>query len=134
MHRKQHLFLKAKEDLTEEEAQERKRIGSHLSTLEFAWLLKEDLRSWYDTSTPQTAARHLDSWIKRVQESPFDHLKKALSAFKNWRKEILAFFQFRISNGFVEGKNNRTKTMMRQGYGFSNRLHLRLRILSGNVV
>ena len=48
----------------------------------------------------------------------------------------LAFFQFlptRISNGFVEGKNNRTKALMRQGYGYRNRQHLRLRILLGNV-
>ena len=64
-------------------------------------------------------------------------MQKALSAFVNWREEILAFFQFlpthRVSNGFVEGKNNRTKTLMRQAYGYRNRLHLRLRILLGNV-
>ncbi len=34
-----------------------------------------------------------------------------------------------LSNGFVEGKNNRTKALMRQGYGYPNRRHLRLRIL-----
>ncbi len=34
-----------------------------------------------------------------------------------------------LSNGFVEGKNNRTKALMRQGYGYRNRRHLRLRIL-----
>jgi hypothetical protein len=34
-----------------------------------------------------------------------------------------------LSNGFVEGKNNRTKALMRQGYGYRNRQHLRLRIL-----
>jgi transposase len=38
----------------------------------------------------------------------------------------------RISNGFVEGKNNRTKALMRQGYGYRNRQHLRMRILLGN--
>jgi len=27
------------------------------------------------------------------------------------------------------GKNNRTKALMRQGYGYPNRRHLRLRIL-----
>ncbi len=48
------------------------------------------------------------------------------------RREILAFFDFlptRLSNGFVEGKNNRTKALMCQGYGYRNRRHLRLRIL-----
>ncbi|HEX6480223.1 MAG TPA: transposase [Ktedonobacteraceae bacterium] len=48
------------------------------------------------------------------------------------KEEILAFFDFlptRLSNGFVEGKNNRTKALMRQGDGYRNRRHLRLRIL-----
>jgi len=65
-----------------------------------------------------------------------DHLCKALPAFVNWRQEILAFFQFlptRLSNGFVEGKNNRTKALMRQGYGYRNRQHLRVRILLGDL-
>ena len=53
---------------------------------------------------------------------------------KNWRQEILAFFQFLpilVSNGFVEGKNNRTKAMIRQAYGYHNRYNLRMRILLG---
>ena len=61
-------------------------------------------------------------------------MRTALSAFRDWRQEILAFFDFlpvRLSNGFIEGKNNRTKALMRQGYGYRNRHHLRLRILLG---
>jgi len=133
---KQHLFLMAREDLKEEQAQERQQIGAALPQLEAAWQLKEALRTWYATATADTAASDLDTWIEQVQQSGFEHLRKTLSAFKNWRQEILAFFQFfpmRISNGFVEGKNNRTKALMRQGYGYRNRQHLRLRILLGNV-
>jgi transposase len=133
---KQYLFLTAQEHLTEEQAQERSQIGEELPHLEAAWQLKEALRTWYATATAATAADGLDTWIEQVQKSGFDHVRKALSAFVNWRQEILAFFQFlptRISNGFVEGKNNRTKALMRQGYGYRNRQHLRLRILLGNV-
>ncbi len=133
---KQQLFLRAQEDLTEEQEQERRTIGTALPLLEAAWQLKEALRTWYATATAATAAEGLDVWIEQVQTSGFEPLRKALSAFKNWRHEILAFFQFlpmRISNGFVEGKNNRTKALMRQGYGYRNRHHLRLRILWGNV-
>lgn len=133
---KQHLFLMAQEDLTEEQAQERSKIGAQLPRMLAAWRLKEGVRHWYATSTAATAAAGLDAWIEQVQKSDFDHLKKALSIFVNWRQEILAFFQFlplRISNGFVEGKNNRTKALMRQGYGYRNRQHLRLRILLGNA-
>jgi transposase len=133
---KQSLFLRAQEDLTEEQAQERTRIGEQLPFLEMAWLIKEELRAWYATATLTTAAKKLDTWIEKVQLQGPDALRKTLSAFKNWRQEILAFFQFlptRISNGFVEGKNNRTKALMRQGYGYRNRQHLRLRILLEHV-
>jgi transposase len=130
------LFLRAHEDLTEEQAQDRTRIGEQLPVLEMAWQLKEELRTWYATSTVTTAETLLDAWIARVHTLGLEPLRKTLSAFKNWRHEILAFFQFlpmRLSNGFVEGKNNRTKAIMRQGYGYRNRSHLRLRILLGNV-
>jgi transposase len=133
LHRKQRLFLKAKEDLTAEEEQARAQIGLQLPLLEQAWRLKEDLRDWYATATTETAANQLDRWIEQVKASACDPLKKALSAFGRWREEILAFFEYRISNGFVEGKNNRTKMMMRRSYGFKNRQHLRLRILAGNL-
>lgn len=134
LHRKQYLFLKAKEDLTEEETQERKKIGARLPLLENAWQLKEALRTWYATATAADAAERLDAWIKHVQQEGPIALQEALSPFKNWRQEILAFFQYLpllVSNGFVEGKNNRTKAMMRQAYGYHNRYNLRMRILLG---
>lgn len=101
-----------------------------------AWLLKEELRAWYATATMTTAAKELDAWIEQVQLQGPDPLRKTLSAFKNWRHEMLAFFQFlptHLANGIVEGKNNRIKALMRQGYGYRNRQHLRLRILLGDV-
>jgi transposase len=64
-------------------------------------------------------------------------MRQARSAFAKWKQEILAFFQFlptRISNGFVEGKNNRTKTLMRQAYGSRNFQNLRFRILTGDTL
>jgi transposase len=135
LHGKQHLFLRAKEGLAEEEMRERERIGARLPALEKAWQLKEALRTWYATATVADAAQKLDVWIKQVQEEGPDALRKALSPFKNWRQEILAFFHFLpivVSNGFVEGKNNHTKATMRQAYGYHNRYNLRMRILLGN--
>ena len=137
LHGKQHLFLRAKEDLTEEETQDRERIGIRLPDLEKAWQLKEALRTWYATATVTDAAPKLDAWIKQVQEEGPDVLREALSPFRNWRQEILAFFHFLpllVSNGFVEGKNNRTKAMMRQAYGYRNRYNLRMRILLGSGI
>ena len=128
----QHLFLRNQEDLSLEEEQTRVTLAHAFPEIEVAWQLKEDLRSWYATATAATAAKELDGWIVGVNRDGPAELRKALSAFRTWRREILTFFDFlptRLSNGFVEGKNNRTKTIMRQGYGYRNRHNLRLRIL-----
>ena len=127
-----HLFLRKREDLSAEEEQSRASLALTFPEIGSAWQLKEDLRYWYETAEASTAASSLDAWIAHVKDNGPAELRKALSAFRNWRQEILAFFDFlptRLSNGFVEGKNNRTKAIMRQGYGYRNRGNLRLRIL-----
>jgi transposase len=127
-----HLFLRNQEDLSVEEEQARATLAQAFPEIAVAWQLKEALRTWYATTSAATAATELDAWIAHVKGDGPTELRKALSAFRNWRQEILAFFDFlptRLSNGFVEGKNNRTKALMRQGYGYRNRRHLRLRIL-----
>ena len=127
-----HLFLRNQEDLSAEEEQTRASLAAAFPEIERAWQLKEALRTWYATASPATAAAGLDAWIAAVKRHGPKELREALSAFRNWRQEILAFFDFlptRLSNGFVEGKNNRTKALMRQGYGYRNRRNLQLRIL-----
>ncbi len=129
-----HLFLRNQEDLSTEDEQSRAALAAAFPEIGRAWQLKEALRTWYGTTEAQTAAADLDEWIAAAKRYGPTELRKALSAFRNWRREILAFFDFlpmRLSNGFVEGKNNRTKALMRQGYGYRNRQHLRLRILLG---
>jgi transposase len=127
-----HLFVRNREDLSDEEEQTRAHLAQAFPEIAVAWQLKEDLRSWYATASAQTAASQLDEWIAHVKREGPAELRKALSAFRDWRQEILAFFDFlprRLSNGFVEGKNTRTKALIRQAYGYRNRQHLRLRIL-----
>jgi transposase len=130
---KRHLFVRAHETLSDEEAVDRAHLADQFPALAAAWSAKEGLRTWYATASAQTAAAGLDAWVAAVEQDGPDELRQALSAFRTWRREILAFFTFlplRLSNGYVEGKNNRTKALMRQAYGYRNRQHLRWRILT----
>jgi transposase len=127
-----HLFLRNQEDLEPSEEHSRTALALAFPEIGAAWQLKEALRTWYATTAAATAAPDLDRWIASVTRDGPAEMRKALSAFRNWRQEILAFIDYlptRLSNGFVEGKNNRTKALMRQGYGYRNRHNLRLRIL-----
>ncbi len=53
---------------------------------------KEALRTWYATTSATRAAPDLDRWIVSVKRQGPTEMRKALSAFRNWRQEILAFF------------------------------------------
>jgi transposase len=129
-----HLFVRRRETLEPDEERTRVALGAAFPELAAAWQAKEDLRAWYASATAQTAAAGLDAWIATVTQTGSDDLRRTLSAFQTWRDEILAFFAFlplRLTNGFVEGQNNRTKALMRQAYGYRNRRSLRTRILGG---
>lgn len=45
---------------------------------------------------------------------------------------ILNYFDHRVTNGFVEGKNDRIKVIKRIAYGYRNVNNLRRRILFAN--
>ena len=48
-------------------------------------------------------------------------------------EEILNDFNYPITTGFVEGKNNRIKTIKRMAYGYRNMDNFRTRILVTNL-
>ncbi len=52
---------------------------------------------------------------------------------RDWREEILNYFDHRYTNGFVEGKNNRIKVIKRIAYGYRNTENFRQRIMLTNV-
>ena len=50
-----------------------------------------------------------------------------------WRQEILNYFDYPYTNGFLEGKNNRIKVIKRTAYGYRNPANFRQRILLTNL-
>ena len=52
----------------------------------------------------------------RIEGDSLPEFKELLHTLGNWREEILNYFDYRITNGFVEGKNNRIKTIKRMAY------------------
>ena len=65
-----------------------------------------------------------------IYNEPLPEFKELLHTLGNWREEILNYFDYPITNGFVEGKNNLIKTIKRMAYGYRNMDNLRLRILA----
>jgi transposase len=95
-----------------------------------AWLLKEDFRRWYRTATATAARLELRAWLGMVTDGArLPEFQALRGMFTEWREEILNYFTYRVTQGVVEGNNNRAKVIQRQAYGYRNFRNYRLRLL-----
>jgi len=95
-----------------------------------AWGLKEALREAYRKRHQQEASAALQSWITEAQGSGLRPFMRTAATLKKWRKEVLNYWRYPITNALVEGKHNRIKTLKRRAYGYRNDRSFLLRILS----
>jgi transposase len=95
-----------------------------------AWALKEALREVYRKRRQEEAVAALDSWIGEAKESGLAPFRRTAATLTRWRKEILNYWRYPITNALVEGKHNRVKVLKRRAYGYRNDRSFLLRILS----
>ena len=124
------LLLKNPENL-DPKRRERERLEEALrinKPLAAAYYMKEDLRQIWEQPDKATAARVLADWIRRADASGIKILHKMAATLEAHRYGILAYYDHRISNGPLEGTNNKIKTMQRQAYGFRDHEFFKLKI------
>lgn len=84
--------------------------------------LKELFYCVYDQDNRADAERVLDDWLDiipaEMKKSKKD-FKPLVTAVNNWREEILAYFDKRLTNGYTEAMNGVAKVINRQGRGYS---------------
>lgn len=128
-----YTLLKSVENLTDQERLNLTELFSMHSELSEAWRLKESFRHWYQAKTRAEAEVRLGILEQIIRDGPLPEFKHLLPTLRKWQQEILNYFDYRITNGFVEGKNNRIKTIKRMAYGYRNLDNFRLRILATNL-
>jgi transposase len=94
--------------------------------LRTAYLLKEDFRRWYRESSAKNARLELRAWRRTLGEvSDLPELRALSGMFDRWQEEILNYFTYRVTQGFVEGKNTYAKALQRRAFGYRNVANLR---------
>lgn len=124
------LLLKNPDNL-DENRNEKARLEEALAInkpLATAYYLKEDLRSIWSAGTKNVAEKNLSAWISKAKASGIRRLVVFAETLRTHQKAILAYYDFPISTGPLEGMNNKIKTMKRQAYGFRDVEFLKLRI------
>jgi transposase len=85
-----------------------------------AWMLKEMFQHFWHYRSLTWAAAFLDVWCDRAQRSRIEPMKKVARMLRSHEELILNWFRAKgeISNGVVEGLNNKIRVITRRSYGF----------------
>jgi len=83
-----------------------------------AYLLKESLADALDTQSPARARRKLEEWLAWASRSRLVPFVRVARTVRTHLDGILAYLELRISNGLVEGLNNRIRMIARRAFGF----------------
>jgi transposase len=126
------LLLKAPGNLDpgrDEEArlEEALKLNEPLAT---AYYLKEDLRQFWSQPGKTFAGAFLTDWVRRAEASGVRMLRQMARTLESHRAGLLAYYDYPISTGPLEGTNNKIKTMKRQAYGFRDQEFFKLKILA----
>lgn len=83
-----------------------------------AYTLREELTSIFNMNLDTNEGRQrLEKWAAKVASSTLTCFDQFLKTLQNHLAEIANYFDRRASSGFVEGINNKLKTITRRSYG-----------------
>jgi transposase len=94
-------------------------LASKLATAR-AWDLKETFSYFWKYKSVIWAGAFLDYWCFRAMRSRLEPMKKVARMLRSHEPLILNWFRAKkeISNGAVEGLNNKIRVVTRRSYGF----------------
>jgi transposase len=100
------------------------RLGEVLENrpeLEAAWRMLQHLYGIHVAATDEEANQALGAFIATYQDHPLLEFDKLTETLLEWGNEIFAFHDTdRVTNGRIEGTNNKLGVLKRIAYGFVN--------------
>jgi transposase len=124
------LLLKNPDNLSDEQ-REKERLEEALDLnkpLATAYYLKEELRQFWEQPHKTAAKELLTSWYLRAVNSGVRQLVQFARTLLAHSFGLLAYYDYPISTGPLEGTNNKIKTLQRQAYGLRDQEYLVLSI------
>jgi len=106
------------------------RINAPLAT---AYYMKEDLRQLWSQPDKKAAEAFLNGWVRRAQNAGITMLQQFAKTLQTHRRGILAWYDYPIATGPLEGTNHKIKTLNRMAYGYRDQEFFRLKLLALHV-
>lgn len=90
--------------------------------------MKEQLRRFWEHKNEKEALSFLIRWVIDAMFSDISQLRKFSYTLAEHFMGIFRYYPHKITNGRLEGLNNKIKTMKRQAYGFRDMDYFTLRL------
>jgi transposase len=114
------VIRKNHKHLTTDERKKLNRLFEYSPELKLAYTFREELTAIFELRlTKAQAKKRLSKWRDKVRRSALTCFDAFLTTLNNWLDEILNYFVNRLNSGFVEGLNNKIKTIKRRCYGIT---------------
>lgn len=126
---KRYLVLYGRENLRKRDVEPLKellRLNANLCT---AYILKEQLRLFWDAPDRKVGEDFLREWVTAAQTSGIKRLARFAKTLQEHWEGLLAYFDHPITTGPLEGVNNSIKVLKRKAYGYRDVEFFKLRIL-----
>jgi transposase len=111
-------LLKASESLTRKERLHLREVEALNQRVYRGYLLKEELRATYSCRSAKAASTHLDSWLHWASRSKLRPFVKVARTLRKYREGVLAAIDLGLSNGRMEGLNNKIGMLKHRAFGF----------------
>jgi transposase len=98
-----------------------------------AYYLKEVLRHFWQQDSRRQAEALIRDWMQQARGSGVPMLERFANTIEVHLHGILAWYEYPISTGPLEGVNNKLKTLQKQAYGYRDDEYFKLRILGLHV-
>ena len=112
------LWLRNPENLRRDERTRLSALMRLNSPIVRAYLLKEDLRRFWTYRSTAWAEGHLRQWLWRASHSRLEPFQKLARTLRTHLDGVLAWTRIRVTNGALEGMNNKIKLISHRAFGY----------------
>jgi len=111
-------LLKSRFDISAKDQSKLADIQNHNAPLYRAYLLKETLADVFDEKTVEEAKAELNRWLAWASRSKLAPFVRVARTIRKFKERILAYIESHLTNGLVEGFNNKLRMIANRAFGF----------------
>ena len=123
-----YLLLRNYHSLTQKHQQKLDRLLEANQPLFTMHVMKEQLRLFWEQGNKKRADSFIKQWVFDALVSGIKQLISVGMTILRRLEGLLNYYPHKITNGPLEGLNNKIKTMKRQAYGFRDMEYFKLRL------